>query len=297
MSNAHSTAPLQIQRFTGYGGVTLAAHVGGNPQGDCVVLLHGGGQTRHSWDKTTAALAARGYYAVALDLRGHGDSDWAADRNYTLDAQVNDLLAVIEQLPQSRSTLVGASMGGLISLTVAGEHPDKVGALVLVDVTPRVDAGGRSRILNFMKSHPNGFVSLEEAADTVANYLPHRTRPTASSGLRRNLRRHQDGRWRWHWDPCFLDTFEPDHAIAVARYTAAAQQLRMPTLLVRGGRSSIVTPATAQHFRELTPHAEYEDVADAEHMIAGDRNDAFNEAVLKFLKRHESTIAQAARDE
>jgi pimeloyl-ACP methyl ester carboxylesterase len=285
MSPAQQAGILAVGRFDASAGLVLTADVGGDPSGQPVLLLHGGGQTRHSWGRAAIELAAQGYYAVALDLRGHGDSDWAADADYTLDAHIADIRAVIRGLSRPPA-LIGASMGGLISLSVAGESPDlPIRCLVLVDVTPRVDAAGRARILGFMRERPDGFASIEEAADAIAAYLPHRPRPKDLSGLHRNLRRGADGRWHWHWDPRFFDTFEPDHEIAAQRYTAAARRVGAPTLLVRGSKSELVTPDSVRHFRESIPHAEYVDVADAAHMIAGDRNDLFNAVVLEFLRR------------
>jgi pimeloyl-ACP methyl ester carboxylesterase len=276
---------LKTARFKAFAGVHLTADVGGDSHGVPVLLLHGGGQTRHSWGRAAAELAARGYYVAALDLRGHGDSDWAPDSDYSIDAQVADIRAVMREMP-APPVLIGASMGGLIALTVAGESEEPATrALVLVDVTPKVDPGGRARIIGFMRGRPDGFASIEEAADAIAAYLPHRPRPRNLSGLHRNLRRHADGRWYWHWDPRFFDTFEPDPGSASRRYTAAADNVRVPTLLVRGGKSELVTAESVRHFRESIPHAEHVDVTDAAHMIAGDRNDAFNEAVLDFLER------------
>jgi pimeloyl-ACP methyl ester carboxylesterase len=284
--NAERTSgSLQSRKFAAFGEVNLVGDVGGNPLGQPIILLHGGGQTRHSWGRAALELAARGYYVAALDLRGHGDSDWAPDANYSIDAQVGDVHAVIGQLPRP-PVLIGASMGGLISLAAAGEAREQsVRALVLVDVTPKVDPDGRARIIGFMRDRPDGFTSVEEAADAIAAYLPHRPRPKDLSGLHRNLRLRADGRWYWHWDPRFFATFEPDHEAAVERYTAAARNVSVPTLLVRGSKSELVTPDNVKHFREAIPHAEYADVTDAAHMIAGDRNDAFNAVVLEFLGR------------
>jgi pimeloyl-ACP methyl ester carboxylesterase len=276
---------LTAKTFAAYGGVNLVGDVGGDPRGEPIILLHGGGQTRHSWGRAALELTARGYSVAAIDLRGHGDSDWAPDANYGIDAQVGDVRAVIGQMPRP-PVLIGASMGGLISLTAAGEAREpSIRALVLVDVTPRVDPGGRARIIGFMRDRPDGFTSVEEAADAIAAYLPHRPRPKNLSGLHRNLRLKADGRWYWHWDPRFFATFEPDHEAAIARYTAAARNVRVPTLLVRGSKSELVTAENVKHFREAIPHAEYADVTDAAHMIAGDRNDAFNAVVLDFLER------------
>jgi pimeloyl-ACP methyl ester carboxylesterase len=276
---------MTTKSFAAYGGVNLVGDVGGDMHGAPVILIHGGGQTRHSWGRAALELAARGYHVATIDLRGHGDSDWAPDSNYSIDAQVGDVRAVIAQM-QRPPVLIGASMGGLISLTAAGETRDgSVRALVLVDVTPKVDPAGRARIIGFMRDRPDGFNSVEEAAEAIAAYLPHRPRPKDLSGLRRNLRHRPDGRWHWHWDPKLFDTFEADHEIAVRRYTAAARSVSIPTLLVRGSKSELVTPENVRHFREAIPHAEYADVTDAAHMIAGDRNDAFNAVVLDFLRR------------
>jgi pimeloyl-ACP methyl ester carboxylesterase len=278
-------AELKAKAFAGYGGVHLVGDVGGDPRGESIILIHGGGQTRHSWGSAALELAAKGYYVVALDLRGHGDSDWAPDAQYGIDAQVGDLRAVIREMPKP-PVLIGASMGGLISLTTAGEAEDPpVRALVLVDVTPQVDPEGRARIIGFMRDRPDGFASVEEAAQAIAAYLPHRPRPKDLSGLNRNLRKRADGRWYWHWDPRLFDTFETDPAAAVQRYAAAAENIRVPTLLVRGSKSELVTPENVAHLRALIPQAEYVDVLDATHMIAGDRNDAFNTVVLEFLGR------------
>jgi pimeloyl-ACP methyl ester carboxylesterase len=169
MSPAQQAGILAAGRFDASAGLVLTADVGGDPSGQPVLLLHGGGQTRHSWGRAAIELAAQGYYAVALDLRGHGDSDWAADADYTLDAHIADIRAVIRGLSRPPA-LIGASMGGLISLSVAGESPDlPIRCLVLVDVTPRVDAAGRARILGFMRERPDGFASIEEAADGSAS--------------------------------------------------------------------------------------------------------------------------------
>src|ERR1700728_3626810 len=215
---------LNAETFAGYGGVNLVGDVGGDPRGESIILLHGGGQTRHSWGSAALELAAQGYYVVALDLRGHGDSDWAPDAEYGIDAQIRDLRAVVRRMP-APPVLIGASMGGLIALTTAGEAQEPaVRALVLVDVTPQVDPEGRARIIGFMRDRPEGFASVEEAADAIAAYLPHRPRPKDLSGLHRNLRLRPDGRWDWHWDPRFFATVEPDPQAAVLRYSAAARK-------------------------------------------------------------------------
>ncbi len=269
-------------------GIQLAADSYGASHRPPALLLHGGGQTRHAWGNTAKTLADAGFYAISLDLRGHGDSDWCENGEYHPDAYARDLYDVM-QTGNGAPALVGASLGGMISLLIAGEvAPTRVGALVLVDVTPRLEAEGVDRIFRFMTSHPEGFANVEEAAAAVAEFLPHRPRPSDPAGLEKNLRRGPDGRLRWHWDPRFLSREQHHRRVGSTwpqRLDDAARSLKCPTLLVRGRQSDVVSEENVKHFRELAPQAEYVDVADAAHMVAGDRNDAFTGAVTEFLRR------------
>jgi non-heme chloroperoxidase len=271
-------------------GLTLAATAWGSPSDPAVVLLHGGGQTRHAWGTAGDVLAAGGRYAVSVDLRGHGDSDWAPDGDYGMTAFARDTAAVAASLSSvAPPVLVGASLGGLASLTALGEGFAVASALVLVDVTPRVEFDGAMRIRDFMAGGMDGFASLEDAADAIASFIPNRPRPKDVTGLQKNLRRRDGGRWYWHWDPAFvhgrggIDGQEGlvDHD----RLAAAAADITVPTLLVRGRMSDIVSEEGVRELRELVPDAEVVDVAGAGHMVAGDRNDAFNDAVVEFVDR------------
>ena len=264
--------------------MALVADAYGDPAHPSVLLLHGGGQTRHAWGATASNLAAAGFYAVTLDMRGHGESAWAADGNYDITAFAADIFAVASALP-TRPALVGASLGGISSLICQHDHPIAT-AVVLVDVTPRMNPEGVERILGFMNAYPNGFANIDEAADAIAEYLPHRPRPTDTSGLSKNLRHSEDGRWRWHWDPKFLaGPPRSVHSEYPTRMNAAANSLDVPTMLVRGRMSEIVSEEGVREFLELAPHAEYVDVENASHMVAGDRNDLFCDAVIDFLLR------------
>jgi pimeloyl-ACP methyl ester carboxylesterase len=283
--------PITTVALTGRDGNRLAADVAGDATAPPVILFHGGGQTRHSWGTTLSALGDRGWRAYSVDLRGHGDSEWARDGDYTLDAFAGDALAIAASLEQPPA-FVGASLGGVASLAAIGEHPDDnvAIALVLVDVAPRMEEAGRNRIGAFMAEHmADGFASLEEVADAIHAYNPHRPRPSDLSGLRKNLRRHDDGRWYWHWDPAFLtgrlggDDETRASLIDQGRLQAAARALTVPTLLVRGLVSDLLSEQGAQELLQLTPHAQLVDVAGAGHMVAGDRNDLFNAAVVDFL--------------
>ena len=271
-------------RLAGGNGMMLGADQAGTPGAPSVLLLHGGGQTRHSWGGAVEALAAAGFHAITLDLRGHGDSDWAADGDYSLDAIAVDIRAVAATLPDCPA-LIGASLGGLASLLAVGESPTPVArALVLVDVVPRVEPEGANEIRNFMTGNPGGFANLEEAADAVAAYLPHRQRRSDTSGLAKNLRLRDDGRYHWHWDPKMLDSRHRD-TITGDRLETASGNLTIPTLLIRGGRSRIVSVEGAAAFGRLMPHSEFVNIDGADHMVAGDANDAFNAPLLDFLER------------
>jgi pimeloyl-ACP methyl ester carboxylesterase len=276
--------PIPMHRWKGAGGLMIAGDSWGDPNGPLVLLQHGGGQTRHAWKNAGAHLGAAGYHAVAFDARGHGDSDWAADGDYTQDTMVEDLLCVVEALGGKRPVLVGASMGGGTSLTAVGEDRIDATALVLVDIAHRVEPEGVKKIRAFMGQKPNGFNSLEEVADAIASYQPHRKRKTSLDGLAKNLRLDANGKYRWHWDPQF-HAGTRDVGKRQQRMEACARNLALPTLLVRGGLSDILSEDGAREFLQLCPHAQFVNVTEAGHMVAGDRNDIFAGAVIEFLAR------------
>lgn len=281
--------------FEGAHGNRLVADV----YGECgapVLLLHGGGQTRHAWRKTAEAIAERGRIAYALDQRGHGDSAWIDNGAYAFQDYAADVTAVAAALAarhERAPIVIGASLGGIASLLAEGEAAQRgasiVAALVLVDITPRVDMGGVSKIQGFMREHAReGFATIDEAAEAVAAYLPHRPRPKSNQGLKKNLRLGPDGRWRWHWDPRFMDGRRPVDALRFETESSlheAARRLTVPALLVRGASSELVREEHVREFLDLVPHAEYADVSGARHMVAGDQNDSFSAAILAFLGR------------
>lgn len=276
-------------QFAGASGLLLAGQSFGDPSNPAVLFLHGGGQTRHAWQEAATTVAESGRYVVTLDLRGHGDSQWAEDADYTLDAFAGDIRSVARTF-RAPPAIVGASLGGLSALVAEAEADESIAsALVLVDVAPRLEPDGVARIVGFMRARPDGFASLDEAADAIAEYLPHRPRPTDLSGLEKNLRRGEDGRLRWHWDPAFLGAKPPGASRAIDRLTTAARALRIPTLLVRGRRSDLLSERGVEEFLDLVPRARFVDVAEAGHMVAGDRNDAFTAAILPFLREVSAT--------
>lgn len=287
-------------RFETEPGFFVAADAWGDPANPPVLLLHGGGQTRHSWGDTAQVLADAGWYALSLDARGHGDSDWSEDGHYSIEYLANDLRAVCSQFNQ-KPALVGASMGGMTALIAEGERhraglpsgtESICSAIVLVDIAPRTEQKGIERIFAFMSRNQDGFASLSEAAEAVAAYLPHRPRPSDHSRLEKNLRQRKSAtgqlRYYWHWDPKMLSVWRqdtgPDQQLNnEERLYRAAHALTVPTLIVRGGISDVVSEKIMAEFLDAVPHVQSISVANAGHMVAGDSNHAFTKAVIEFL--------------
>jgi len=294
MAIAHALPPLHkhTEHFPRPDGVSLALERWGDREAPLVIFAHGFGQTRAAWTASAAHLAAAGYQAIAVDGRGHGDSG----RNppqlpYAMPQFIDDLAALAGSFtlpPKEKPILVGASMGGLLGLAVQGQQR-AFSALVLVDITPRWETAGVERILDFMGAHPEGFESLEHAADAIARYLPHRPRksPRSLAGL---LRPGVHGRWHWHWDPRLLDDVGRQGERYQADLAEAARRVDVPTLLISGGLSDLVSDRSVDDFLQLVPHAEHVRIPDATHMVVGDRNDRFTDTILKFL----SSVARPA---
>ncbi|MGA9489879.1 MAG: alpha/beta hydrolase [Mycobacterium sp.] len=285
---AVSSAPQTVE-FSGVQGLTLIAdewNRGADAAADrpTVLMLHGGGQNRHSWKNTGQVLADEGFHVVALDSRGHGDSDRAPDADYDVDTMTADVMQVLDAVGR-RVILIGASMGGLTGILVADQAgPDRITRLVLVDVVPRFEKNGSARIRDFMFSGLHGFGSLEEAADAVAAYLPHRPKPRSAAGLKKNLRL-RDGRWYWHWDPAFMTKPGDDPELRTEKFEHAAAALTIPVLLIRGKLSDVVSPEGVHHFLNTVPNAEFVELSGAGHTAAGDDNDAFSDVVVTFATR------------
>jgi pimeloyl-ACP methyl ester carboxylesterase len=282
----------QTVEFSGVGGITLVADEWNRDAGPAdqptILMLHGGGQNRFSWKNTGQILADEGYHVVALDSRGHGDSDRAPGADYAIDTLMADVLHVLDAIG-GPVVLIGASMGGLTGILVADSAgPDKVTGLVLVDVVPRYEKNGSARIRDFMLTNLHGFSSLEEAADAVAAYLPHRSKPRSPEGLKKNLRL-RDGRWYWHWDPAFMTAPGDDPELRTDNFERAAMDLKIPILLIRGKLSDVVSPEGVRHFLATVPRAEFVELSNAGHTAAGDDNDAFTDTVVAFVRRIAAT--------
>lgn len=275
-----------VSKIKGHDGVALAVDMAGDPADCSVILLHGGGQTRHAWGDALSIIADQGYFVISADLRGHGDSDWAAPGGYSLNHFAADVQALCQHC-QRPPVLIGASLGGLAALVAQGTSTGPLAkGLALVDIVPQVNPEGVGQILAFMQAHPEGFASLEAAADSVAKYLPHRGPRRNVQGLQKNLRLREDGRYYWHWDPKFIGS--DDLRSSIDSLAEATTAIKVPVLLIRGSNSNVVDQAGMDNLRERIPHARFREIRGAGHMVAGDSNDAFTSAVLEFLSELES---------
>ena len=260
----------------------------GDDRGDAdhwpVLFLHGGGQTRHAWGKTAELVADQGWRTISLDLRGHGESEWSSNGDYSFTAFCADCVSVVDQLERP-PVLVGASLGGMAAMLAEGTSDRVVSSgLVLVDIAPRTNPEGVKRIGEFMRSGVEGFASLEAAAAAIAAYTPQRTRTFNPAGLQKVLR-EREGRWYWHWDPRII---QQDRTEVVAKRFAglldvAMSNIDVPTMLVRGLQSDVVTQEGVDDLVSRLPDVTVVEVPGAAHMIAGDQNDVFSSAVITFL--------------
>ena len=275
-------------KFKVSSGLNIAASTWGLESNPLVLLLHGGGQTRHAWGETGKKLSLSGFHVLAIDLRGHGDSDWHPDGEYGIENYKKDIVCILQELNKP-AAFIGASLGGMTSLSIAGDSELKelCWSLVMVDIGLYPNLEGSQEIVDFMHSGSEGFESVEEAAESVSNYLPHRKRTRDNRGLEKNLRLKDDGRYYWHWDPRFLDSRPKDMSEDYRqRQKAFALGVEAPTLLIKGAMSNILTQKEVEDFLGIIKHSEFIEIKNAAHMVAGDRNDIFAAEAIDFLENH-----------
>lgn len=279
----------QILKFQTAKDITIVGDAYGNPSNPPIILLHGGGQTRNSWKKTGEILATKGWYVIATDARGHGDSSWSKKGEYSFDYLRQDLIKIVKTLDK-KPILIGASMGGICSLAALHYYPDLAKGLILVDVSPKIEKKGTDRIFAFMSAKPEGYRSLEEVAEAVRGYLPHRKNIGSLNGLKKNLRKLPNGNYGWHWDPAMLKVWQSKSNSVANKETEvfltnALINLVIPALLVRGGISDVVSLEIVEELKQIAPNLEYIDVAEAGHMVAGDSNHVFTNALIDFIEK------------
>lgn len=270
-------------------GLMLAGEAFGDDGAAPVLFFHGGGQSRSSWRESARAVGAAGYLGIAFDLRGHGDSDWASDGDYLLDAYARDTEALLGQFERP-VTLVGASRGGQAALVGGSRHPDRVRLIMLADVAPLMRDDGVDGIRGFYAEGAAGFDSLDAAADSLARHLG-QPRMVDSSRLAGAMRRDAQGRWHWRWDPA---TGQPQFLHPPSEGEAlleAAARVRSPVMLVRAEHSNVLTDEGVERFRELAPQLDVRIAHGVGHMFTADRNEAFAAELLDVLERTPERIA------
>jgi len=265
-------------------GVMLAADTIGPEAAPLVLFFHGGGQSRRSWRATARHVAEAGYRAMTIDLRGHGDSDWAPDGDYFVEAYARDIEAILDFLDR-KAVLVGASRGGQAALIAASRRADRVALVMLADVGPLIDNSGVDRIRLFFEASRHGFASVEDAAAALSAHLGQRSERSPGA-LARAMRRDDSGRYHWRWDPrtasrAFLNPPEEGEALA-----QAAAVVNVPVVMVHAEHSDLISPASVARFRELTPQLVVVEALGVGHMFTGDRNDPFAADLLTYLARH-----------
>jgi esterase len=242
-----------------------------------ILLLHGAAQTAHSFDEVAPALA-RDHHAIALDQRGHGDSDWAP--RYDRDAFVGDIAAVLDAHDWESATLVAMSLGGLNAIAFTATRPERVRGLVVVDVVPTVAAAGKAAIGRQLAVQT--FATFDAAVQHARAFNPRRTVANIRERLRHAMRKDAQGRWTYKFDPGIGGAAGRDPE----SLWWAVGRLRCPTLLVRGAESNILTAEGADRFVRTVPGSRVAVVDGAGHSVMGDNPAGFLSVVQPFLARH-----------
>lgn len=248
----------------------------GSPE---LILLHGGAQNAHTWDTVALALDRP---LVAIDLPGHGHSSWRDDHDYRPATMAADVAAASRLLAPNAGLVVGMSLGGLVAIPLAADFPDLVARLALVDVTPGTDNVKAAPVLAFL-SGPERFDGFQEMLDRTIAFNPTRSVSSLRRGVTHNAREFPDGSWSWRWDPAIGSRGRP--AVEFGSLWPAIGALRMPLLLLRGGRSQVVSDDDVAELLRRRPDARVEVVADAGHSIQGDQPRALAHRLDLFLDR------------
>ena len=265
-------------------GLELTGEAFGDPTAPPVLFFHGGGQSRNAWRGSARNLGKVGYYAITFDLRGHGESEWASDGDYHVEAFARDVEALLTQFSR-RVTLVGASRGGQAALIGGSRHPAKIRLIMLADVAPDMPDDGIDGIRQFFAEGARGYESLEAAAGALSHHLD-QPRMADPARLARSMRQDDKGRWHWHWDPAtgkedFLHPPSENEAVL-----AAAARATSPMVMVRAELSHLVNDTNTARFKALAPHLDVLTAPGAGHMFTADRNDAFAAELLAQLARY-----------
>jgi esterase len=280
---AREVAPKD--RFIRANGLRFHCLEWGEPANPPMMLLHGFAQTCHSWDFVALSFCDR-FRVIALDMRGHGDSDWASDGDYSLDTQQRDIHGVVEALGLKDVVLIGLSMGGRNAFTYAATHPEKVKALVIVDAGPENLRAGTDNIRRFVQQEDE-LDSVEEFVERVRQFNPRRSPEQIRGSIIHNLKQLPNGKWTWKYDkllrsPTGRGRMGPDPELT-RRLWSYVESLRCPTLVVRGAASDVIALETAEAMQRRIPNGQLATVERAGHLVMGDNPAGFQRAVNEFL--------------
>jgi esterase len=247
-----------------------------------ILFLHGGGLNAHTWDLVCLMLRDR-YHCLALDQRGHGDSEWEPTADYRFDAQVSDLEGFIERLKLQRPLLVGHSMGGFAAMGYAIRHAPSMAGLVLVDIAPETSMNGSLKIRNFI-TQDRELDSVEDFVERALKFNPARNRQLLRRSLLHNLRQLPNGKWTWKHDPKRIpENFMSEHNVRKTMIMDCASAIVCPTLVLRGERSDVLSDDNAREFAASVPKGRWLRVENAGHTIQGDNPRALLDALEPFL--------------
>jgi len=253
----------------------------GAPTAPTLLCLHGITQTAHSWDEVAADLATDSR-VICLDQRGHGDSDWAPDGDYTRYTQAADVAAIADALRLDRFLLAGMSMGGINAITFTARHPERVGALVIVDVSPEIERRGVENIRSFIQA-PDELDSFEAFVERAHQFNPRRSLENIRSRLAHNLKQLPNGKWTWKYDTYLRSGERSFEASAILNLWDDVRAITCPTLIVKGGESDILSTESAQKLQAAIPGSQLALIPGAGHSVMGDNPGAFVAAVRGFL--------------
>jgi pimeloyl-ACP methyl ester carboxylesterase len=277
------TATSYQEKSASVGSLTLRYQEWGEPTAPAVLMLHGFGVSGHMFDEF-ADRAAGKFRLIALDQRGHGDSDWADDGDYSREAFVNDIEGFREAIGLESFILVGHSMGGLNAVTYAARHPSQVRALVLVDVGPESAREGVENIVRFTRG-PD-MLEFDEFVEMAHRFNPRRSLDNIRDRMRHRLKQTDSGKWTWKFDSRFRDK---DSDLRIGSDISNDDTWKLfrsvatPTLLVRGAESDVLTQEIAERVVREMPNARLVLVPGAGHSVPGDNPDDFTRAVREFI--------------
>jgi esterase len=254
----------------------------GNHKRQPILFLHGGGLNAHTWDLVCLMLRDE-YYCVALDQRGHGDSEWEPTADYRFEHQVRDIEGFVDKLALSRPLVVGHSMGGFAAMGYAIEHARSMAGLVLVDVAPELNPEGSVRIREFIRQDRE-LESVDAFIERALKFNPRRNRELLRRSLLHNLRQLPNGKWTWKHDPNRMrGNFEAERQARADFIKKAANRITCPVLVMRGEHSNVLTAESARNFADSLPRGRWVQIPDAGHTIQGDSPRELLRALRPFL--------------